>query len=46
MVAGEDKAEAVARSLADDGSVHQTPARGITCENRTWWLDEAAASSL
>jgi 6-phosphogluconolactonase len=46
VVSGEDKAEAVARSLADEGSVHQTPARGITCENRTWWLDEPAASSL
>jgi len=46
VVSGDDKAEAVSRSLADDGSVHQTPARGITCENRTWWLDEPAASSL
>ncbi len=46
VVSGEDKAEAVARSLADEGSVHQTPARGITCENRTWWLDEPAASAL
>jgi len=46
VVSGEDKAEAVSRSLADDGSVNATPARGITCENRTWWLDEPAASAL
>ena len=46
VVAGEDKAEAVARALADHGSVHQTPARGITAEHRTWWLDQPAASSL
>ncbi len=46
LVAGEDKADAVARALADDGSVHQTPARGVTCENRTWWLDQDAAGAL
>ncbi|MEO7351132.1 MAG: 6-phosphogluconolactonase [Marmoricola sp.] len=46
LVTGEGKADAVARALAPDGSVHQTPARGITCENRTWWLDQDAASSL
>ncbi len=46
LVSGEGKAEAVARALAEDGSVHQTPARGITCENATWWLDRPAASSL
>jgi 6-phosphogluconolactonase len=46
LVTGEGKADAVARALADTGSVHETPARGITCENRTWWLDEAAASAL
>ncbi len=46
LVAGEGKADAVARALADQGSVQETPARGITCENRTWWLDEAAAGSL
>ena len=45
LVSGEGKAEAVARALADDGSVHETPARGITAENRTWWLDQPAASA-
>lgn len=46
LVSGEGKAEAVARALADEGSVAETPARGITTPNRTWWLDQAAASSL
>jgi 6-phosphogluconolactonase len=46
LVSGEGKADAVARALADDGSVHETPARGITTPNRTWWLDKAAAGSL
>jgi 6-phosphogluconolactonase len=46
LVSGEEKAHAVARALADDGSVQETPTRGITCENRTWWLDEPAARSL
>jgi 6-phosphogluconolactonase len=46
LVTGEGKADAVARALAEEGSVHQTPARGITCENRTWWLDADAASAL
>jgi 6-phosphogluconolactonase len=46
VVSGADKADAVARALADEGSVQQTPARGITCEQRTWWLDQPAASAL
>jgi 6-phosphogluconolactonase len=46
LVAGDGKAEAVARALADEGSVHATPARGITAEPSTWWLDEGAASLL
>ncbi len=46
LVTGAGKADAVASALADDGSVHTTPARGITCDHRTWWLDEDAASSL
>jgi 6-phosphogluconolactonase len=46
LVSGSGKAEAVARALADEGSVHETPARGITTENRTWWLDQDAASRL
>ena len=46
LVSGAGKAEAVARALAPEGSVHETPARGITTPNRTWWLDQAAASRL
>jgi 6-phosphogluconolactonase len=46
LVTGEGKADAVARALAPDGSVQETPARGITVENSTWWLDQAAASTL
>ncbi|SDR94825.1 6-phosphogluconolactonase [Nocardioides scoriae] len=46
LVSGAGKADAVARALADEGSVHETPARGITAEPRTWWLDEDAASAL
>ena len=46
LVSGEGKAGAVARALADDGTVEETPARGITVENATWFLDQDAASSL
>jgi 6-phosphogluconolactonase len=46
LVSGEGKADAVARALAPEGSVHDTPARGVTTPQRTWWLDAAAASSL
>jgi 6-phosphogluconolactonase len=46
LVTGDGKANAVASALADDGTVHSTPARGITVENSTWWLDEDAASAL
>ena len=46
LVSGEEKAEAVARALADDGTVDETPARGLTCPNQTWYLDSAAASRL
>ena len=46
LVSGEGKADAVARALADHGSVDETPARGLTCENQTWYLDRAAASRL
>jgi 6-phosphogluconolactonase len=46
LVSGEGKADAVARSLAPEGDVHETPARGITCPNATWFLDRDAASRL
>lgn len=46
LVSGSEKADAVHRALADTGTAHETPARGITCDNATWWLDQAAASAL
>lgn len=46
LVTGGAKADAVARALAEEGSVQQTPARGVTAEPSTWWLDEDAASAF
>jgi 6-phosphogluconolactonase len=46
IASGEGKAEAVARALAADGSVAETPARGVRGDETVWWLDEAAASAL
>ena len=55
VVSGEEKADAVARALAEDGSVHDTPARGITgtpasptspATDLIWFLDRPAASHL
>jgi 6-phosphogluconolactonase len=46
LVSGEGKADAVARALADDGTIEETPARGITTPHATWWLDQDAASHL
>ncbi len=46
LVSGEGKADAVARALAHTGTVQDTPARGITVPNSTWYLDQAAAGSL
>lgn len=46
LVSGEAKADAVRRGLAEDGSVAETPARGVTGGDRTWWLDSDAASAL
>ena len=46
LASGEGKAEAVARALAREGSVAETPARGVRGEETVWWLDEAAASHL
>jgi 6-phosphogluconolactonase len=47
LVAGEEKSDAVARALAGDGAIDETPARGVHGHHETLWLlDEAAASSL
>ncbi|PUA79997.1 6-phosphogluconolactonase [Nocardioides currus] len=46
IASGEGKADAVARALAEEGSVAETPARGVHGDETVWWLDEAAASRL
>lgn len=52
VASGENKAEAVARALAPDGSpgatVHETPARGVghAADEVVWYLDPAAAARL
>ena len=54
VASGEEKADAVARALADDGDLHETPARGVTGvadvdgspTDVVWFLDRPAASRL
>ena len=47
LVAGEGKADAVRRGLAEEGSVVDTPARGVRGLTETvWFLDSAAASHI
>lgn len=47
IVSGDGKADAVARALAEEGSLDETPARGVTGLDETLWLlDEDAASRL
>ena len=47
VASGEGKAEAVAAALADDGDVHDTPARGVWgTEDTIYFLDTDAASRL
>lgn len=49
VVSGEEKADAVARALAPDGTVHATPARALTTLPTpavTWFLDPPASSAL
>ena len=45
-LAGTDYSVAVARALAEEGSVEETPARGVRGDETVWWLDEDAASAL
>ena len=45
LVSGDGKADAVARALADDGSIDETPARGVQGRQETLWLLDAAAAS-
>jgi 6-phosphogluconolactonase len=52
LVTGDGKADAVHRALAEEGDVHETPARGIRpapitgAGETVWFLDAAAASRL
>ena len=47
LVAGDEKAPAVARALADGTDLHDCPAAGVTGTDETiWFLDRAAASQL
>jgi 6-phosphogluconolactonase len=47
VVSGDGKADAVAKALAPEGDVHETPARGVHgVEHTVWFLDEDAASKL
>ncbi|MGO4257711.1 6-phosphogluconolactonase [Marmoricola sp. RAF53] len=43
LVTGAEKAAATARAWAFEGSVEETPARGISGPSVTWFVDEAAA---
>ncbi len=43
LVTGAEKAAATARAWAFEGTVHETPARGIQGPSVTWFVDEAAA---
>jgi len=43
LVTGSEKAEATQRAWAFDGSVVETPARGISGPSVTWFVDQAVA---
>ena len=47
LVSGDEKADAVSRALAEEGTIDETPARGVRGRRETLWLlDEAAASAV
>jgi 6-phosphogluconolactonase len=46
IASGDGKADAVARALAPEGTIAETPARGVSGDETIWWLDDAAASRL
>ncbi|GAA5149535.1 6-phosphogluconolactonase [Nocardioides marinquilinus] len=47
LASGEGKAEAVGRALAPEGSIAETPARGVNGSvETTWWLDRDSASAV
>ena len=45
LVSGDEKADAVSRALASDGSVDETPARGVHGLEETLWLLDADAAT-
>ncbi|EFQ84111.1 6-phosphogluconolactonase [Aeromicrobium marinum DSM 15272] len=45
LVSGAEKAAAVARARADDGTVDETPARGVRGRGETLWLTDDEASA-
>jgi len=45
LVTGAEKAAATQRAWAFEGSIRETPARGITGPSVTWFVDEAAAGT-
>jgi 6-phosphogluconolactonase len=44
IVSGAEKADAVARALADDGSIDEIPARGVRGRQETLWLLDSGAA--
>ncbi|GAB2976987.1 6-phosphogluconolactonase [Nocardioides montaniterrae] len=46
VVTGEGKADAVRRALADEGTVTETPARGVSGRLETVWFVDRQAASL
>jgi 6-phosphogluconolactonase len=47
LASGDSKAEAVSRALAEEGSINETPARGVRGTTETiWFLDHEAAARL
>ena len=47
LASGTGKADAVTRALADEGSIDQTPARGVMGSSETLWLlDQEAAQEI
>lgn len=46
LVSGAEKADAVARALAADGSIDETPARGARGTDETLWLIDQDAAGL
>jgi 6-phosphogluconolactonase len=45
LVSGDEKADAVSRALAEDGTVDETPARGVHGLDETLWLLDGDAAT-